>query len=27
MNGDSKPDLVVANYGSDDVSVLINTTP
>jgi hypothetical protein len=26
MNGDSKPDLVVANDGSDDVSVLINTT-
>ena len=26
MNGDRKPDLVVANEGSDDVSVLINTT-
>jgi hypothetical protein len=26
MNGDRMPDLVVANSGSDDVSVLINTT-
>src|SRR5215218_7152224 len=26
MNTDRKPDLVVANEGSDDVSVLINTT-
>jgi hypothetical protein len=26
MNGDRMPDLVVANEGSDDVSVLINTT-
>jgi len=26
MNTDRMPDLVVANYGSDDVLVLINTT-
>lgn len=26
MNGDRKPDLVVANAGSDNVSVLLNTT-
>jgi FG-GAP-like repeat len=26
MNNDTKPDLVVANYASDNVSVLINTT-
>jgi elongation factor P hydroxylase/preprotein translocase subunit SecB len=26
LNGDGKPDLVVANYGTDSVSVLLNTT-
>ena len=26
LNGDGKPDLAVANYGSDTVSVLLNTT-
>ena len=26
LNGDGKPDLIVANYGSDTVSVLLNTT-
>lgn len=26
MNNDNKPDLVVANNGSDNVSVLMNTT-
>ncbi len=26
LNGDGKPDLVVANYGANDVSVLLNTT-
>lgn len=27
LDGDTKPDLVAANYGSDDVSVLRNITP
>jgi hypothetical protein len=27
FNGDDLPDLVVANYNSGDVSVLINKTP
>ncbi len=26
INGDGKPDLIVANYGDDTVSVLLNTT-
>ena len=26
LNGDGKPDLIVANYGSSTVSVLLNTT-
>ena len=26
LNGDGKPDLVVPNYGSSSVSVLLNTT-
>ncbi|MDO8431069.1 MAG: FG-GAP-like repeat-containing protein [Candidatus Binatus sp.] len=26
VNGDGKPDLIVANYGSDSVAVLLNTT-
>jgi hypothetical protein len=26
LNGDGKPDLVVANYGADTVSILLNTT-
>jgi hypothetical protein len=26
LNGDGRPDLIVANRGSDDVSVLLNTT-
>ncbi|NJM63700.1 MAG: DUF4347 domain-containing protein, partial [Oscillatoriales cyanobacterium RU_3_3] len=27
INGDGKPDLAVANYGSNNVSILLNTTP
>jgi hypothetical protein len=27
FNGDGRPDLVVPNYGSNNVSVLLNTTP
>ena len=27
LNGDSKPDLVVANFFTDNVSALLNTTP
>ena len=27
FNGDGKPDLAAANYGSHNVSVLLNTTP
>ena len=27
LDGDTEPDLAVANYGSDDVSVLRNITP
>jgi len=27
INGDSKPDIVTANFGSNSVSVLMNTTP
>ena len=27
FNGDGKPDLAVANYGSASVSVLMNNTP
>ena len=26
LNGDGRPDLIVANYGSNTVSVLLNTT-
>ena len=26
LNGDGQPDLIVANYGSNTVSVLLNTT-
>ncbi|WP_165371571.1 FG-GAP-like repeat-containing protein [Pseudolysobacter antarcticus] len=26
LNGDGKPDLIIANYGDNDVSVLFNTT-
>jgi hypothetical protein len=27
FNGDGKPDIATANYGSQDVSILLNTTP
>ncbi|WP_333399262.1 FG-GAP-like repeat-containing protein [Microcoleus sp. K4-B3] len=27
INGDGKPDLAVANFGSDSASILLNTTP
>jgi len=27
FNGDGKPDIATANYGSKDVSILLNTTP
>jgi hypothetical protein len=27
FNGDGKPDLAVANFNSNDVSILLNTTP
>jgi FG-GAP repeat len=27
FNGDGRPDLTVANFGSDNVSLLLNTTP
>lgn len=27
LNGDGKPDLAVANYGSDNTTVALNTTP
>jgi hypothetical protein len=27
VNGDGRPDLITANFGSDTVSVFLNTTP